>query len=930
MLKIPSFRKIGDVTVYQDDVVWHRFYPLASRPSIRRDSQGRPIFLLTLHHFSEAAREADPTLPRGAGYMAFDVQLAIDDETAAAITEELQGWVDEEHQRRHGAGAPPSVELAAPLLSGGKVTMHTTQSERLTTARLAEVPASLVADSTAVFNVDLTDEGANFMRGILLGEDGRGAADLTGIQAIYDMTMWARLPPVKLTLFADSQRVHKTLLELSETNRDQPCTPAEIETYRENGVSSSQLHESGLVKVEIDKGDATLPEEAMAALQDFAFDLFDKMISERFLVPAEEDDRDLDFDDLPPLEGADPGWAGMLFTETNFRGEGLELRESLANLGAVHNAKVRSVRVRRGHTVTLYSGEDHTGSTYVFRVSDGEVLHAAAGRARSARIGRSPVSRSRVRQTINESTMDLRIVIERSQVVEWPVGGQATLETFFAGQSAQEMKRHVVEIREDFFQTLGVEVRAVVDFARSPVALVEVHLEYPAGAVGGQGAPTDTFSFDASSTAPQRFDPAVVGGNRSYRFRYRLVYDDGRDTDYTAWETTTRRDLNISTVDPGKLALDVSAASLNWSLVAAVVVSLRYAPTGSPPGAGAEPLSHDFELTELVPAGRWEERLRSALEGEIEVSLTYTLKDQKVVEGEPQRIPASQNLLVVRPPQVDVLDVGLVPAGDWSEVVQAVVMLRYDAGDGIVFDKPFRFTAIDQYAEWQVLLRDPSRRTFSYQVLVTYKNGNVESHPAVTATGDQQIAIKVGEPKHVITVLASLLDFQETPTVSVALDYHGQTKVLTFTKPGTDVFRPLLQADGRRDYAYEVSWYTRDGRRIDSGVKRTDDEQLVLTRPALPQAGKLEVIVRGFAVDFTATPYVDVQLRWTDGGREETKLVTLHAGERTVSWSVDIGDRTNRRYAYAITYNLADGARVAGPSGESTDPVVSITPYRPQ
>lgn len=924
MLKIPSFRRIGDVTVYQDDVVWHRFYPLASRPSIRRDAQGRPIFLLTLHHFSEAAREADPTLPRGAGYMAFDVQLAIDDETTAAITEELQAWVDEEHLRRHGAGEPPRVELAAPLLSGGKVTMHTTQSERLTTARLAEVPASLVADSTAVFNVDLTDEGANFMRGILLGEDGRGAADLTGIQAIYDMTMWARLPPVRLTLSADSQRVHQTLLKLSETNRDNPCTPAEIESYRENGVSSSHLHESGLVKVEIDKGDATLPEEAMQSLQDFAFDLFDKMITERFLVPAEEDDRDLDFDDLPPLDGADPGWAAMLYTDTQFRGEGLELRESLANLGAVHNAKVRSIRVRRGHSVTLYSGQDHTGSTYVFRASDGQVMPAAAGRARSARISRSPVSRSRVRQTINHATMDLRIVIERSQVVEWPVGGQATLETFFAGQSAQEMKRHVVDIREDHFQTLGVEVRAVVDFARSPVALVEVHLEYPAGAVGGQGAPTNTFSFDASNPAPQRFDPAVVGGNRSYRYRYRLIYDDGRDTDYTAWETTTRRDLNIATVDPGKLALDVSAASLNWSLVAAVVVSLRYAHPG-----GGTPLSRTFELTELVPVGRWEERLRTALEGDIEVSLTYTMKDDKVVEGEPQRIPASGNLLVVRPPQVDVLDVGLVPAGDWSEVVQAVVMLKYDAGGGIVFDKRLRFTAIDQHAEWQVLLRDPSRRTFSYQVLVTYKNGDVETHPEVTATGDQQIAIKVGEPRHTITVLASLIDFQETPTVSVALDYHGATKVLTFTKPGTDVFKPPRLADGRRDYTYQVSWYTRDGRRIDSGLERTDDEQLVLTRPALPQAGKLEVIVRGFAVDFTATPYVDVQLRWNDGGREETKLVTLHAGERTVTWSVDIGDRTHRRYAYAVTYNLADGTRVAGPSGESTDPVVSITPYRP-
>lgn len=927
MLKIPSFRRIGDVTVHQDDAVWYRFYLVASRPTIRRDAQGRPVFLLVLHRFSEQAREADPTLPRGAGYMSFDVELSIDEATTAAIEHELQTWVNEEHERRpHAPGSsPPTVQLAAPLLSGGTVAMHTTQSERLTTGRLGQAPASLVAGSTAVFNVDLTEEGASFMRGTLLTEEGGGGTDLTPVQVVYDLTMWARLPSVRITISADSRRVHETLQKVSETNRDDPCTPQEVESYRENGLSSSALRESGLVRVEIDKGDATVPEEAMESLQEFAFDLFDKMITERFLVPAQEDLQALDFDDdAPEIHGLDPGWVAILHTEPNYRGESLEVRESLGNLGAVHNDKVRSLQLRGGHTLTLYSGEGHTGTSRVFRSSHSFLPHQVTRRSRSVRITRPPTTRSRLRKTIDHATMQLRIEIDRSQVVEWPVGGQATLETFFAGMSAQELARHVVEVREDAFQTLAVDVRAIVDFARSSVAAVEVHVEYPAGAVGGGDPPTNTFTFDATQTAPERFDPAVVDHERSYRFRYRLIYDDGVETEYTQWETTTRRDLNIAALDPGKVALDVSAASLNWKLMSAVVVTLSYDhPDGDVPS-----VERTFELTELTPVGRWEHRLRKQLDGDVQARFTYRMKDEKVVEGQPQSLPASSNLLVVRPPQVDVLDVGLVPAGDWSDVVQAVVQLEYDAGGGIVYDESFRFTAIDQHAEWQVLLRDPTRRTFGYRVLVTYKNGNVETHPRKTLTGDQQIPIMVGEPKHAISVLSSLIDFAATPTVSVALDYHGNTKVLTFTKPGTEVWKPPRDAEGRRDYSYEITWYTPDGQELRSGRERTDDEQLVLTRPVLPRAGKLEVIVRGFAVDFAATPFVDVQLRWSDGASEESTLLTLHEGQRTATWSIDIGDRTQRRYSYAITYNLADGSRVPGPSGESTDPVISVMPHR--
>ena len=160
----------------------------------------------------------------------------------------------------------PKIERH-PMLSGGTVSMHTTQSALLVSGRFSEAPASLVSGSTAVFNLDLTENGAAFMHELFVGSGGSGRVDLTPVQVIYNLKMWARLPPVKITVVGDSERIQSTLQKISQTTRDNVCTPAEIETFRESGTNSAMLKETGMVTVTIDKGDATVPEEALQALE---------------------------------------------------------------------------------------------------------------------------------------------------------------------------------------------------------------------------------------------------------------------------------------------------------------------------------------------------------------------------------------------------------------------------------------------------------------------------------------------------------------------------------------------------------------------------------------------------------------------------------------------------------------------------------------
>jgi len=933
MLQIPPIRRVGDVTVYQDDAVWQRFYLIPSLPEIRRDVENRPIFLLALYHFSDQAREENGDLPRGGGYMNFDVQFAVSPEQIETARVEMQRWVDETHRRRrtdpeysslpdYASPAPPTVEFADPLLSGGKVTMHTMQSDLLVSNRVAEAPASLVTGSTAVFNVDLTADGASVMKELMVTSEGEGARDLTPIQVVYDLQMWARAPAVKITVKGDSERIHKTLQKLSETNRDNPCTPREVETYRENGVNSSTLKESGHVEVHIDKGDASVPDEIVEELQNYALELFDTMIEERFLVPAESEDDALSFDrDDPEMRDADPGWAAMLYPQPNFRGEGVEINEDTDNLGAF-NDKAASVKVRPGHRVTLFRNNGYQGSRKQI-TSSIRNLGGWRGRTSSVKIWRPPTSRYKVRQTTNQSTMNLEITIDRSQVVEWPLVGQATLQTFFTGASADEIRRHVVEIFPSDFNSLGVVVQVFVDFDGSPMQAVEVQTEYTAEDSTGESRTTPaSFTFRSDAMDPKKFDPTVIEGNREYKFRYRVIFDDGSQSEYTPWEVTTNRALNVSVEDPGLLQLDVSAASLNWDLLRGVTTALSYLDETDPAAAAEQ----TFELTTIAPTRKWQTRLGKG-SGKVFAKVSYFLKDDKVVEGPVKTLDTTDTLFVVPPPQLDVLNVSLVPAGSWDEVAQTVISLEYDGGDGRVFDKTYRFTKADDFAEWAVLLQDPSRRTFRYRVLVTYKNGDVDQGDWQTETGDQAIAIRVkSAPKLSVNVLANLVDFTRTPAVTVSLSYGQERKTLSFTAPGAQTWQVPRLPEGTREYAYEVTWHPTDGDPVKLGPVRTADTELFIPKADLSTPGKVQVIVRGFAIDFAATPFVDVTLTLVNGG--ETKTVSLHGAEVNATCTFETGDGSNRKYHYAVVYNLADGTRVEGATGDSSDPVISITPHQ--
>jgi hypothetical protein len=295
MLQVPALTQIDDFTIYGDDTYFFRFYPLSRNPGLRVDEQGEPYLLLLKYELSDQDRQRNPTLPQGGGYLSFDTTYGASEAQLAQLRTALQPRVDAEWQRLStgteseralpgvaGTTEPPQVELGTPTFTDGKVSIDTPMSSALIAGRVAEGAPSLLDGNTGVFSLDLTPAGATLLEQALGGDDG---SDLTPIQVIYDLEFWARLPDVRIRVHADSKKVHDYLRKQLEGQGVDYCTTYEFD---HTDIETETVAMSGAVTVQIDPGSASLPPDVEAELRRFAFDLVKEMIGDKFFEDVPE------------------------------------------------------------------------------------------------------------------------------------------------------------------------------------------------------------------------------------------------------------------------------------------------------------------------------------------------------------------------------------------------------------------------------------------------------------------------------------------------------------------------------------------------------------------------------------------------------------------------------------------------------------------
>lgn len=866
MLQVPAYEYFQDlrITAYQDDSMFWKFYCIPDYVSIRRDVNGDPVFLLIKYAFGDQDREENPDLPRGGGYLAFDVELSVAEGDMEEVRRRLQARVNQDWQRlkdiADAAGknvrgyriwskhpgrpehqlsvddvrlglptdvpqappgeAPPKVVIAPPTWTEGTFQVSAPQSEALVSHRVTEGPISLVGSNTVAANMDLTSAGATFMERTLVDLDGTGGSNLTPIQVLYQLKFWARIPPVRLRIEANSRALYAALKEISHDYDKNGCSTDDMTHHETNLEMAIQ---ADLIKVRFDTGTLSLEDDFLQDLRGSAMRIVQDLIKDKFYTKQE-----------PPTD------------------------------------------------------DDAENETFIDSKKDIYVL----------------------KTDVSHESTTIEYDEEMTSIVEWSANPQGTMQAFFSGLSASEMKKYVrtVDLDDDFFKTLGLTVSAFADWENEPIAFVECQVQYSGRDENNQLVEkVESFTLTKENST-EFWDPSLIKSKREYNYRWRVVFHGEEPGNFTRWFRDSTPNLNISIADPGKIHIQVLAGNIDFEqTVDQVQVELSYHDAGS----GVDEEGTVFVLSNGQTEQVYERYIFTEWDRPVRYRSRFFLKDGQMIETDWQETLSRQ--LLINAPLYDKLDVQLVPAGVWNNVVQSVVSLQYeDSSNNYHVDSAFSLKETNEFRTWSVVLQNPSNREFTYKILTTFENGTFNETAWITADGDQALPIVVQEvPWLQISLLPNLIDFEVTPVVECTLRYEDadngirEIETFTFTSGEVETWSFAIADDAQRTYQHEITYHLADGGSVKMPTTTLDVTSLVISKLEVPEIN-CTVVPR--LIDFAATPVVEVNITYQDVDSNIDFSDTLVFTEKAdQSFRIPLQENSPRDFTVAITYYLENG-----------------------
>ncbi|MCA9652501.1 MAG: hypothetical protein KC501_21475 [Myxococcales bacterium] len=409
-------------------------------------------------------------------------------------------------------------------------------------------------------------------------------------------------------------------------------------------------------------------------------------------------------------------------------------------------------------------------------------------------------------------TATLNHTFEMKRVLEGRVGPQANLANIFDGFDVAEFRTQL-DLEDDWYKYLDVQVMCTTNFTRDPVDLVKVHLKYEeSGPLGNQNEVAD-FVFRADDPGPKHFLSYLADvKKRSYDYQIDVFYRDS-DQVYTIEDDTDETVLVLDTDSLGVLKVAVQMGLINWSRIAQIKVDLSY-------GNGASRKETQMVFDENNQHHEWVEVIGAKVTQAYTYKLTVRTKDDQRIELPEDR--SRSGVLVIDSPLRDELEVIVVPAGNFGSgglLSQVLVALRYTYEDGRVEDAIVSLAKEGDNKKWTVPLVDSSRREYEYQVKVVYSDGVVredawrKTDTNVLSVGDA-FSVRVEIIPTLLAIPPGRFSFgtlhlrfhdAQDPTY----DSETTLTITEFTKPLSWRFR--LASPERRSYSYQLTLYDAEG-----------------------------------------------------------------------------------------------------------------------
>jgi hypothetical protein len=872
MLKLPAFKHYqfptGEtVTVFQDDAQFWRFYPIPGFPTVRLDPNKNPVFLLIKYNLSDQSREENPTLPRGGGVMVFDSELKVKKEHLEEITKDLQKWVDDEWERIKRLPDDRVRNLVMGATFNDTIGQHWNQSGMTGTPR-----ASADTGSTTTLRIPGKGENWNAQQGgkptVLMGEplwkSGKVTMNAPASAALVSGKIGERpaslignnVAAFSMDLTTDGASFMEQTLVGKDGRGATDLTPIQV-VYE-----LTMLAKLPPARMYLKFNTSSLYHAVQELYHEHDNCSDDSFTSENMMTTAIE--------------------SGMITIKID--------------MGGVTDADVQKMLMQQATSTTQQLLAEKFASKERAPLEEWADSDLATSSEEVYRLKRQ----TEVDMTDFEQTMELETTIE------YKIAPQGTLQTFFRNRNDMAAFVRTVDTNDPFFKTLGLKARAFARWQEDSIAFVELEVKY---AVGSE-VKTQTFTFTPEKNEPMLWDPSLINGKREYEFRWRVAFVGREPGEFTKWQKSTTRNLNVAVQTPGKLEVEVTGVGLNFTdVLDAALVHLRYEDSANKiPMAGQSLL-----IAADRPSGKWTRQLFAPWEKPVEYKVEYLLKSGTTVDTPWIKTNGpTQNVLIKRP-DVDVLDLTLIPAGNWVDVIQAVLSLRYVDGT-YNRDTQLNFKAPDEFKRWAVLMLHSDKRKFEYKILATFKNGDTQETKWLEREGDQALPVVVAGPPRLTTkVSGAVLDYVSTPLVKVDLEYkdpQGNDDVESFSLQAlTDVktWSVPLRDGGPKAYRYKTTYFLKDGNPVIRDWQTTDAELVVIPRYSIPKVGaEFNPIMQKFEL----TPAVEVNLTYDNPQNNIHETMTLvFTSKEKQSWFITVPDSVPRKYDMSVTWFYADGTQ---------------------
>lgn len=793
MLLIPSIDRVGKVTVYADDTLFYRFYPVADAPRLRMDDTGDPVFLLLSYALSDEDRAANPGLPSGGGYLSFDTSFEPTPAELAAVREALAQRVAAEWNRLRngtpqeqaqpgvaGTSEPPAIELASPTWTEGVVSMDAPTDAQLIEARVAESAPSLLAGNIASFSMDLTPAGAAFMEQTLLADD--EAADETPIQIAYDLRFWARLPPARIHLEVNAERMYKYIEEQFRGRHVEVCTGYD---YSNADVDTESLTLSGAVTVQIDTGSGSLPEEVIAELRAYAFDLVKQLVQHSFFslegggeaAPAPQrgaDGRPI----IMPLRHRMLGRHKLVRKQIDEQTMSIKLdleqssvlpwtifpRGTLQTLLpgelAARRRHVRKLRLNDPFFATIetaievfaeFALIDHVEVELAYEATDERGHPHTTGTILSFRDNNTQVWRTAVVGGVREYRWRQRSVLTGGRVVA------------FSEWTVTHAPRVPISIEAPGMLEVSV-VSGAIDYEKL-VRSVQVTLAYEDIA---SGVPREEAVAILDAQKPSMTYMRQIDATQTHPVLAKTRFDlqSGDVIENTEWMPVQGRQLVVNQPSEAVLEVSLLPSGNGWADVVAVLVDLAYEDH-----TNNVSIRDTFTLRSLDAFVTWSVYLRDRARRGYRYRWTASFANGDLVEQGWQDNPGDP-VLPVRIQRSGITVTVVADALEFSDCPLTEVTIVHDVPGGASETLVFRNKAPQT---WHVEASTGSPAAFRYRV-THFPVGRDPVQLAERRESDTMIvlppylAVSAGELK--VQILATLVDFTATPIVAVDLKYQ--------------------------------------------------------------------------------------------------------------------------------------------------------------